>query len=107
MAKDTSEERGPVKVELVVTKDDKGPSMGQKLLRLVSIGLAGGAVTAAIGSIIAKFVIPVESSDKCRDFAVVAVDQFSNSLFITQGALLAGGFLIFFVVGMLKRKKAV
>ena len=47
-------ERAPVKVELSIKKDDKGPGFFSKVKGWCVIGLAGGAMVAVIGSLIAR-----------------------------------------------------
>jgi hypothetical protein len=106
MAEESEQKRGPVKVELVIQKEETGPTFGQKLRRLVSIGLAGSALTAIVGSIIAHYVMPSpETAKKCQEFVEVAVDASSQRLLLTQSALVAGGFVVFFLIAAFWRKK--
>jgi len=96
-------ERKPVKVELVVKRDEKKPSVFQKLKRWRVIGLAGGALFASIGSLVARTFLthfPGEVADQCEAFVESALSQGLRKMLLVQGGLLAGGFVIFFVLAM-------
>ena len=106
MTSDTNEpqvERKPVQVELVIKRDEKKPSVFQKLKRWCVIGLAGGALFAAVGSLVARTFLthfPNEVSPKCEAFVETALSQALRKMLLVQGGLLAGGFLIFFLIAM-------
>ena len=102
-----SVERKPVKVELSIKKDDKGPGFFSKVKGWCVIGLAGGAMVAVIGSVIARPFLTFFSGDlkkECQPFVESAMTTGFQRLMLVQGALLLAGFVLFFLIAMLWKR---
>ena len=102
-------ERKPVKVELSIKKDDKGPGFFSKVKGWCVIGLAGGAMVAVIGSLIARPFLTFFSGDLkkgCEPFVESAMTTGFQRLMLVQGGLLLAGFIIFFLLAMFWKRGA-
>lgn len=111
MSEQNDEQRGPVRVDVVVHDGKKrGGALSAMKVALV-IGLAGAAVLATAGTFLGRALVTWQQASptlkECRSSVELAVDAALGDFVLYQLLALGGGFAIAFLGGffwLVKRK---
>jgi hypothetical protein len=102
--------RDPVKVELVLHDDAaQGPGFGGLFKASFALGLAGAGVAGILASVLGRGLVTwtetPQALARCRGTVEDAVHSAITSFMTVQGVALGGGFLVAFVLAMVKLRQ--